>query len=77
MKFIKNFLILFLTFSFALISNTKAQSVCDSKLWKNSNLSVNERTELLINCMELNEKISQLLNASTAINRLDIKSYDW
>lgn len=77
MKFIKNFLTLFLTFSFALIFNIKAQSVCDSKLWKNSNLCINERTELLINCMNLNEKISQLLNASSEINRLDIKSYDW
>ncbi|PWG06680.1 glycoside hydrolase family 3 N-terminal domain-containing protein [Polaribacter aquimarinus] len=77
MKHVKKLSNLFLTILFIISLNTKAQSVCDSKLWKNSNLSLEKRIETLINCMTLDEKISQLLNASSEINRLDIKSYDW
>ncbi len=57
--------------------NGVAQTDCDSKLWKNDALSFDERVELLMKCLTVDEKISQLLNASSAIDRLDIKSYDW
>ncbi|WP_299119292.1 glycoside hydrolase family 3 N-terminal domain-containing protein [uncultured Winogradskyella sp.] len=53
------------------------QTGCDSKPWLNTELSFDARVELLINCMTLDEKISQLINASSEIERLDIKSYDW
>lgn len=62
-----------IAFSFSL----RAQSNCELKPWTDSNLSFDERVELLMNCLTLEEKISQLLNASSAVNRLDIKSYDW
>lgn len=53
------------------------QTNCETKPWLNTDLSFDTRVELLINCLTLDEKISQLLNASTEIKRLDIKSYDW
>lgn len=65
--------LLFLKFSIVGI----AQTNCESKLWLNAALSFNERVELLINCLSVDEKVSQLLNASSQIDRLDIKSYDW
>ncbi|MFK8059226.1 MAG: glycoside hydrolase family 3 N-terminal domain-containing protein [Polaribacter sp.] len=77
MKNTKKHSILFFLFSLFLLSNCTSQSICESKAWLNNDLDFDKRTELLLNCMTLDEKISQLLNASTAINRLDIKSYDW
>lgn len=77
MKVTHKYTILLLLYSFFTISNIKAQSTCESKSWMNSNLDFNKRTELLISCMTLDEKITQLLNASSAIKRLNIKSYDW
>lgn len=70
-----------LLFVFLLITQfsltTCSQTKFKSKPWLNSKLSFDDRVELLINTLTLDEKISQLLNASSAINRLDIKSYDW
>ncbi len=57
--------------------NLNAQTNCDAKLWQNDALSFDERVELLLNCLTVDEKISQLLNASSAIDRFNIKSYDW
>ena len=54
-----------------------AQNNCEDRLWLNSNLTINERVNLLIDCLTFDEKVSQLLNASDEISRLDIKYYDW
>lgn len=63
----------------ALISFTqvKAQTDCNNKPWLNTSLNFDERIELLIDCLTVDEKISQLLNSSIAVDRLDIKSYNW
>ncbi len=70
-------LILTVSLLFLTNFNLSAQSSCDTKAWKDNTLSFDERVELLINCLTVDEKISQLLNASSAIDRFDIKSYDW
>lgn len=72
----KSLLFIFLIIS-QLSLTTCSQSNFKSKPWLNGKLSFDERVELLINVLTLEEKIAQLLNASAAINRLDIKSYDW
>ncbi|MFC2110298.1 glycoside hydrolase family 3 C-terminal domain-containing protein [Bacteroidota bacterium] len=59
------------------ITAINAQSNCNSKPWLNAELPFNKRVELLIDCLTFDEKVSQLLNASAEIDRLDIKSYDW
>lgn len=45
--------------------------------WQNSNLTVDERVSDLLSRMTLDEKISQMTNASSAIDRLGIPEYDW
>lgn len=55
----------------------QSQTSCDSKPWLNTSLSFDERVELLIDCLTLDEKVSQLLHASSEIERLDITSYNW
>ena len=59
------------------VFGVEAQDNCENKPWLNAELGFDERVELLIDCLTFDEKVSQLLNASSEINRLDIKSYDW
>jgi beta-glucosidase len=66
-----------LFFAFLLTLSSVAQNNCESKPWLNTKLSFDERVELLIDCLTFDEKVSQLMNASSEIERLDIKSYDW
>ncbi|AJR04485.1 glycoside hydrolase family 3 N-terminal domain-containing protein [Siansivirga zeaxanthinifaciens] len=68
-------LVFFVAFQF--VGWSQSQSNCDTKPWLNSQLSYNERVELLIGCLTFDEKVSQLLNASDEINRYNIKAYDW
>ncbi len=51
----------------------------DSKIpaYKDPSLSVEQRVDDLVGRMTLEEKISQMLNAAPAIERLDIPEYDW
>src|SRR5687768_11556560 len=45
--------------------------------FQNHTLSFEERVNDLVSRMTLEEKVSQMLNASPAIQRLDIPAYDW
>ena len=45
--------------------------------FQNFTLSFEERVDDLVSRMTLEEKVSQMLNASPAIPRLDIPAYDW
>jgi beta-glucosidase len=45
--------------------------------FQNFTLSFEERVDDLVNRMTLEEKVSQMLNASPAIPRLEIPAYDW
>ncbi len=60
-------------FLFALKNLTVGQNL----LYKNEDLSFEERVEILINQMTIEEKISQLMDVSPAIPRLDIPAYNW
>ncbi len=54
---------------------SKAQQVDFS--FMNNTLPLEERVELLVSQMTLEEKISQMTNVSAAIPRLNVPSYDW
>ncbi len=45
--------------------------------YKNPELSIEERVDDLIGRMTLDEKVSQMLNAAPAIERLNVPEYDW
>lgn len=55
---------------------TNAQG-CEDKIWLKYKLPVEERTDALISCMTLEEKVSQMMNDSKKISHLDIEAYDW
>lgn len=45
--------------------------------WLDTNLSVEDRSALLVEALTLEEKVSQLVEQSPAISRLDIPEYNW
>jgi len=45
--------------------------------YKNPNLSIEARVDDLVSRMTLEEKVSQMMNAAPAIERLGIPAYDW
>lgn len=47
------------------------------KPWLNSDLEIETRISLLIEAMTLEEKISQTVNKSAAIERLEVDEYNW
>lgn len=54
--------------------NTFAQ---DNFAFKNTNLSTEQRVNDLVSRMSVDEKISQLMDSSPAIERLDVPEYNW
>ena len=46
-------------------------------MYKNYNKPIDERVEDLLNKMTLEEKISQMIYSSKAIERLDVPAYNW
>ena len=76
--------VLFFVFLFCLntllYSQNKPESQHNVKLkfqWQNTELSNDERVDLLISEMTLEEKTSQLIDVCPAIERLDIPEYNW
>ena len=63
-------------FSVYNVQPTSAQNKVDF-LWYNYTLSNEERIEALVSSMTLNEKISQLVDESKEISRLDVPQYGW
>jgi len=49
----------------------------ENREWLDTSLSQSERIDALVAAMTLEEKTSQLLNASPAIERLGVPEYDW
>ncbi|MFA0088156.1 glycoside hydrolase family 3 C-terminal domain-containing protein [Vibrio sp. 10N.286.49.B1] len=45
--------------------------------FQNHRLPIDQRTEILVSQMTLEEKVSQLLNDAPAIQRLEVPSYNW
>ena len=45
--------------------------------YKNARLPVERRVDDLVSRMTLEEKISQMMNAAPAVERLDVPAYDW
>src|SRR5437660_767787 len=45
--------------------------------YKNPTLHIEKRVDYLVSRMTLEEKVSQMMNAAPAIERLDIPAYDW
>ncbi|MFC2098118.1 glycoside hydrolase family 3 C-terminal domain-containing protein [Bacteroidota bacterium] len=77
---------LFLT-SMILVSIILLLTTCQSKqsgdtttydeVWKDPNQAVDDRVADLLSRMTLEEKVSQMVNGSAAIDRLSIPAYDW
>lgn len=63
------------TFFLILFFNGFSQT--DERPWLNEELSFEERATILVDAMTLDEKLSQFLNTSPAIVRLDVPEYDW
>ncbi len=47
------------------------------KIWLNDKLDMDTRISALVDAMTLEEKISQTVMNSAAIDRLDVEAYDW
>lgn len=62
---------------FGFIFSPNAAQTQDSPAYKNPNLPVQARVDDLVARMTLEEKISQMMNAAPAIQRLGIPQYDW
>jgi beta-glucosidase len=60
----------------SIVSTTKAQTSYQYK-FQNPSLSFEERVNDLVSRLTLEEKVSQMLNAAPAIQRLGIPAYDW
>lgn len=58
-------------------STLKAQNQDINKAYLDYNLPIQERADILLNQMTLEEKVSQLLNDADAIPRLGIPEYNW
>jgi beta-glucosidase len=63
-------------FSFLSI-HSQAQDKKEKFLFQNTTLSFEARVNDLVSRLTLEEKVSQMLNSSPAIPRLDIPAYDW
>ncbi len=50
---------------------------CSEKTYKNKSLSADERAELLLAQLTLEEKVSLMMDASKPVERLGIKPYNW
>jgi beta-glucosidase len=72
-KIIMNHKLLIILF-ICLVSSLQGQ---DNQKYKNPNLPVEERVNDLVSRMTLEEKISQMVYNSPAIERLDIPEYNW
>lgn len=59
------------------ISVFTAQVKSTKYLFENPNLKFEERVDNLVGLLTLEEKVSQMLNSSPAIPRLNIPAYDW
>ncbi len=66
----------YLIIFFAFISSALAQKKYDYP-FQNPSLPVEQRVNDLVSRLTLEEKVSQMLNATPAIDRLGISAYDW
>lgn len=66
-----------IVFGFFLVGYINAQEQNENFKWQNSCLSLDERADALLLEMTLKEKMSQLLDVSVGLPRLDIPLYNW
>ncbi|MEQ1644251.1 MAG: glycoside hydrolase family 3 C-terminal domain-containing protein [Pyrinomonadaceae bacterium] len=64
---------------FSLIINTGAQTSSVKQLlpYRDPKLGIDKRVEDLVSRMTLEEKVSQMMNAAAAIERLGVPEYEW
>src|SRR2546426_12619582 len=62
--------------SLLIISSTAAQQETKPP-YLDTSLSLDQRVDDLVSRMTLEEKVSQMMNAAPAIERLSIPAYDW
>ena len=74
----KSIRLIFQTVLFMLLAiHSTAQEKQKEFLFQNTDLSFEKRVDDLVSRLTLEEKVSQMLNSSPAIPRLDIPAYDW
>ena len=74
----KSIRLIFQTVLFMLLAiHSTAQEKQKEFLFQNPDLSFEKRVDDLVSRLTLEEKVSQMLNSSPAIPRLDIPAYDW
>jgi beta-glucosidase len=74
---LKFFLSFFFTVSVATVINSCHSNEERNFTFLNTHLSIEERVNDLVSRLTLDEKISQMMNASPAIERLGIPEYNW
>ncbi|MBN2411553.1 glycoside hydrolase family 3 C-terminal domain-containing protein [candidate division KSB1 bacterium] len=70
-------LIILLNVLLTLTFCAKKSSYEDLPLYKNPEISIEERVDDLVDRMSLDEKVSQLVNDAPAIPELDVPKYNW
>ena len=71
-----NFRVLIATVAFLSVSTVSAQNA-QQPAYQNTALSPQQRAEDIVHRMTVQEKVTQLVNQSRAIQRLNIPDYDW
>ena len=65
---------LWLLMAFAFSFSLKAQEDCS---FRDPDISLDERAECIVRQLTVEEKVNQLMNATPAVDRLEIPEYDW
>jgi len=71
-----NKIILFTAFCLAILSSCKEKATYEYP-FRNPELSIDERIDDLLGRLTVEEKVSQMMNETPAIERLGIPKYDW
>ena len=69
--------VLLLAFGLGLAFSAVGTSGQESPPYKNASLPIEQRVNDLVSRMTLEERVSQMMNAASAVDRLGIPEYDW
>jgi beta-glucosidase len=76
-RLVFTFCLLLSIFLMPVLTQPRASGQEQSPPYKDPSLSIEKRVDDLVSRMTLEEKVSQMMNAAAAIERLGIPAYDW